>query len=145
MLKINQSQSRLLLSQLTCFDLSGSCTTYLIKPDVMCLLSNKSSYKTSTYKSETQTVSAYDTIFNKCHMMILRMKTFSILILKYYYLLQTTMQNNAIRGKNKIILMSKTAYFDSPTWSSVICTVGRLFILSRSAGGGPVFSNWFNN
>lgn len=35
--------------------------------------------------------------------------------------------------------------FNLPTCSSVTCTVGRLFILSLSAGGGPVFSNWFNN
>lgn len=32
-----------------------------------------------------------------------------------------------------------------PTCSSVMEMAGKLFILSLSAGGGPVFSNWFNN
>lgn len=31
------------------------------------------------------------------------------------------------------------------TCSCVMEMVGKLFILSLSAGGGPVFSNWFNN
>lgn len=32
-----------------------------------------------------------------------------------------------------------------PTCASVMEMVGKLFIRSLSAGGGPVFSNWFNN
>lgn len=34
---------------------------------------------------------------------------------------------------------------DLLTCSSVMEIVGKFFILSLSAGGGPVFSNWFNN
>lgn len=34
---------------------------------------------------------------------------------------------------------------NSPTCSSVISTAGRFLIFSLSAGGGPVFSNWFSN
>lgn len=43
------------------------------------------------------------------------------------------------------ITSSVDRFTDLPTCSSVMEMVGKLLILSLSAGGGPEFSNWFSN
>lgn len=46
---------------------------------------------------------------------------------------------------NHNVFFPKGGCQNVPTCSSVMEMVGNVFILSLSAGGGPVFSNWFSN